>query len=213
MAYVRFNGCVPSEQRHKEVSCQDSSLNFLRPARQYLWLPQSEMGQRQQAKLKTMAVTKPFSGQRSIREQACMFVSDNGYLAHLTVLVHGQIYTFTQLLLLVGVALYLAKPGNTTVALSLMEHPPTVLWIERVLIQLLTKKANKEELLIKIKDLTIIFLLERLEAVPVLKIHVDFNVGLGHHSVSVCLRLIQVQLFGFFLNKSIVFTGDNIKLV
>ena len=56
-----------------------------------------------------------------------MFVSDNGCLVLLSVLVHGQIYTFTQLLLLVGVALYLAKPGNTAVALSLMGHAPTVL--------------------------------------------------------------------------------------
>ena len=74
MAYVHFNGSVPSEQRHKEVSCQNSSLNFLRPGRQSsdYNIPQAEMGQRQQAKLKTTAVTKPFSGQRSIREQACI---------------------------------------------------------------------------------------------------------------------------------------------
>lgn len=77
------------------------------------------MGQRQQEKLKTTAVPKPFSGQRSIREHAWMFVSDKGCLAQLSVLSCGHIYTFPWLLVLVGVSLYLAKRGDTTVTLYL----------------------------------------------------------------------------------------------
>lgn len=114
-----INKCLTETHLSASAALQDNTSDCR--------IPQSEMGQRQQAKLKTMAVTKPFSGWRSTCEQACMFVSDNGCLADVSVLVHGQIYDFTQLLLLIGVVLYLAKPGNTAVARSLMGQPPIIL--------------------------------------------------------------------------------------
>lgn len=68
-----INKCLTETHLSASAALQDNTSDCR--------IPQSEMGQRQQAKLKTMAVTKPFSGWRSTCEQACMFVSDNGCLA------------------------------------------------------------------------------------------------------------------------------------